>query len=140
MRIWGLLLLLLVPGLLQAQSKDTAGVVVHADKRLALLFAKKQESGIHGIKGSIHSQHGFRVQIYNGNNRNEAQQRKIDFIRRYPNVRSYMSYIAPSYRVKVGDFRTRAEAMRFYQQITGYYTPCMVVPDIVEINTLRDEN
>lgn len=138
MRYCYLLILLLVPALLHAQVPDTSGVVLHADRRLALLFLKKQETGFHGIRGSIHSSRGFRVQIYNGNNRLEAQQRKVDFIRRFPNVRSYMSYIAPSFRVKVGDFKTRADAYKFYQQVSGIYNPCMVVPDIVEINTLRD--
>lgn len=138
MRYCYLFVLLLLPALLRAQAPDTSGVVVHADPRLALLFVKKQENGYHGIRGSIHSSRGFRVQIYNGNNRLEAQQRKVDFIRRYPNVRSYMSYIAPTFRVKVGDFKSRAEAYKFYQQVSGVYNPCMVVPDIVEINTLRD--
>jgi hypothetical protein len=134
-----LILPLLLPVSLPAQTHDTLSVVVHADPRLALLFAKKHEAGFHGIRGSIHSAHGFRVQIYNGGNRGEAQARKVDFIHRFPNVRSYMSYIAPTYRVKVGDFKTRAEAIKFYQQINAFYTPCMVVPDIVEVNTLRDE-
>lgn len=140
MRYCYILVLLLLPALLHAQAPDTLGVVVHADPRLALLFVKKQETGYHGIKGSIHSQHGFRVQIYNGNNRGEAQQRKVDFIRRYPNVRSYLSYIAPTFRLKVGDFKTRAAAYELYNQINGIYMPCMVVPDIVEINTLRDND
>jgi hypothetical protein len=140
MRYYYLLFLLLLPVLLRAQSADTLGVVVHADPRLALLFSKKHETGLHGIRGSIHSARGFRVQIYNGASRAEAQARKVDFIRRFPNVRSYMSYIAPSYRVKVGDFKTRADAYKLYQQINSLYTPCMVVPDIVEINTMRDEN
>jgi hypothetical protein len=141
MRYYYLLLLLLLPALLHAQGTDTlSGVRVHEDPRLALLFVKKRETGMHGIKGSIHSARGFRVQIYNGSSRAEAQQRKVDFIRRYPNIRSYMSYIAPTYRVKVGDFKTRAEAYKLYQQISGLYTPCMVVPDIVEINTLRNDD
>ena len=140
MRYLIFLLLLALPSVLQAQQKDTLGVVVHTDPRLSLLMAKKPESGYHGLRGSIHSARGFRVQIYNGNDRRAAQERKVDFIRRYPNIKSYMSYISPTYRVKVGDFKTRAEAVRLYQEISSLYTPCMVVPDIVEINTLRDEN
>ena len=31
-----------------------------------------------------------------------------------------------------------AAAYEFYQEVSGIYNPCMVVPDIVEINTLRD--
>lgn len=140
MRCFYLLCSLLIPPLLHAQSADTTGVVLHADPRLALLFVKKHETGFHGIKGSIRSVRGFRVQIYNGDDRAVAQQRKIDFIRRFPKVRSYMSYIAPTFRVKVGDFKTRADAYKFYQQVSGLYSPSMIVPDIVEINTLRDED
>jgi hypothetical protein len=134
------LLLILTPALLRAQTADTTGVVLHADPRLAILFAKKHETGYRGLRGSIRSVKGYRVQIYNGNDRNVANQRKIDFIRRFPEVRSYISYIAPTFRVKVGDFRTRAEAYKFYQEVSRLYTPCMIVPDIVEINTLRDDD
>ncbi len=146
MRIIYALLLVLAPASLFAQeehersSADTAGVVLHADPRAAVLFQKKHESGFHGIRGAIRSQRGFRVQIYNGNDRAEANQRKVDFIRRYPNMRSYMSFISPNFRLKVGDFATRADALKFLQQVSGVYSASMVVPDIVEINTLRNDN
>lgn len=133
--------LLFLPTALFAQGgEDTTGVVVHADPRLAILFAGKPESGYQGLRGSIHSARGYRVQIYNGTDRATAQQRKVDFIRRYPGIRAYLSYIAPTYRLKVGDFKTRAEAMKLYKEISPLYAPCMVVPDIVVINTLRNEN
>lgn len=127
-------------GLALAQSPDSNGVVFHADPRLDVLFAHKHEEGFKSIRGAIYSQKGFRVQIYNGNDRNLASQRKIDFIRRFPGVPSYMSYIAPSFRVKVGNFKTRAEAYEFYRQVSPLYTPCMVVPDIVVINSLRNDH
>ena len=139
-RLYYLIILLAIPAILKAQAPDTTGVIIHADPRLALLFVKKHESGFHGIRGSIRSVRGFRVQIYNGNDRAVATQRKIDFIRRFPNVRSYISYKAPTFRVKVGDFKTRADAYKLYQQVSPLYNPCMVVPDIVEINSLRDDN
>ncbi len=135
-----LLTFLLMPALLHAAEPDTSGVVLHTDPRLALLFVKKPETGYRGIRGSIRSARGFRVQIYNGNDRNVANQRKIDFIRRYPNVRTYMSYISPTFRLKVGDFKSRGEAVQFMQQVNRIYVPSMVVPDIVEINTLRDDD
>jgi hypothetical protein len=142
-RLFCLLLFLWMPTSTFAQkveSSSSDGVVFHADPRLAILFAKKQEGGYHGLKGSIRSAQGFRVQIYSGTDRAAATQRKIDFIRRYPNIRSYLSYVAPTFRVKVGDFKTRAEAYKLLQQLSAYYSLCMVVPDIVEINSLRDED
>ena len=140
MRYYLLLFILILPGVLAAQRYDSSGVVLHADPRIAVLFVKKHVTGYKGIRGSIRSARGFRVQIYSGNDRNVATQRKIDFIRRFPNMRSYISYISPTFRVKVGDFKSRADAYRFYQQVSGLYTPCMVVPDIVEINTLRNDD
>lgn len=141
MRLTFLILLLLpLASLAQDAAGYTTGVVVHADPRLAILFSSKPESGYQGLRGSIHSARGYRVQIYNGNDRNTAQQRKVDFIRRFPGLRAYLSYIAPTYRLKVGDFKTRAEAMKLYKELSPLYSPCMVVPDIVVINTLRNEN
>lgn len=143
LRVLCLLFFCWIPFNLIAQTADTAkpkGVIFHADPRLAIFLAKKQEGGYHGLKGSIRSGQGFRVQIYSGNDRAAATQRKIDFIRRYPNIRSYISYIAPTFRVKVGDFKTRAEAYKLLKELNSYYSPCMVVPDIIEINSLRDDD
>jgi len=123
---------------------DTSGVIIHADPRLAVLTAslrpKTASIPATGARtGMIRSGRGFRVQIYNGNDRNKANAIKIDFIRRFPNTRTYMSYIQPQFRVKVGDFRTRSEAQHFVQQISNLYSPVMVVPDIIVINTFRDD-
>lgn len=135
----------LISGNALAQSDDsTGGVTVHADPRLDIVVAVGKTttgsgtgSGSRG--GSIHSAKGFRVQIYGGPDRAKATQMKIDFIRRFPGVRSYLSYISPKYVVKVGDFRTRAEASHFYSLASHYYNPCIIVPDIVVINTFHND-
>lgn len=74
---------------------------------------------------------GYRVQIYNGTSRDEAMRVKADFMRSYPGVASYLSYVAPNYRVKVGNFRRREDAMGLYQEANDTYKPCMIVPDAV---------
>ncbi|NDC41055.1 MAG: SPOR domain-containing protein [Chitinophagia bacterium] len=87
--------------------------------------------------GSSHSGrfqgNGFRVQIYYGSNRNEALQREADFIRHYPGIRTYFTFIHPNYRVKVGNFRTRDDANGMYKEANGMYGSCMIVPDKVNI-------
>jgi hypothetical protein len=122
---------------------DTLGVVLHADPRLAMLIYNKADhrpTVVNGHRaGSIYSGRGFRVQIYSGNDRNIATQRKIDFIRRFPGVRSYMTYVAPTFRVKVGDYKDRKAAQTMYQQVSRLYNPCMIVNDIIEINTFRND-
>lgn len=126
---------------------DTESVVLYADARLALLTAYRESapktySGtavVNGkvVSGSIHSGRGFRILIYSGTDRNKANQTKADFMRKHPGKRVYMTYSLPQYKIKVGDYTTRQEAHELYRQLSGVYSPCMVVPDIVEINTFR---
>lgn len=140
-RLYYILLMLLVsisPVWAQktAVSEDgEKGVVVHADPRLAVLVKKN----VNVNKGLIRSGRGYRVQIYSGNDRQKATNIKIDFMRRFPGVRTYMTYVSPHFRVKVGDYTTRQAAADMYRQASTLYSPCMIVPDIIVINTLRDD-
>ena len=121
----------------------TSGVLIHADPRLDLLMASnlktRKGAGVTTGKSAkvIRSGRGFRVQIYNGNDKNVAISRKIDFIRRFPGIKTYMTYIQPQFRVKVGDFQTRKDAQQFMSEIGTLYSPTMVVPDIIVINTFN---
>ncbi len=116
-------------------SDDTTGVVIHADPRLDIIFKKYRNTPI----GYIYSGRGYRVQIYNGNDRVKANEIKVDFIRRFPGVRTYLTYVQPQFRVKVGDFRTRGDAAKLFEQTSAIYNACMIVPDIVVINTMKDD-
>lgn len=115
---------------------DTMGVVLHADPRLDLILRRHKDA----MYGGIYSARGFRVQIYNGNDRNKAISVKNDFMRRFPGIPTYLTYVSPHFRVKVGNFRSRAEAEDIYRQATTLYNPCMIVPDIVVIKTIRNDN
>lgn len=115
---------------------DTMGVVLHADSRLDLILRRHKDA----MYGGIYSARGYRVQIYNGNDRNKAISVKNDFMRRFPGIPTYLTYVSPHFRVKVGNFRSRAEAEDIYRQATTLYNPCMIVPDIVVIKTIRNDN
>ncbi len=112
------------------------GMQLHADPRLAILLKKHVSTGGAGI---ISSGRGYRVQIYSGNDRNKATAAKIDFMRRFPDVHTYMTYVSPQFRVKVGDFRTRAEAYKMYEQVSTIFDPSMIVPDYIVINSAKND-
>lgn len=105
-------------------------ITINADPRLAILVEKHKNSQLGGVR----NMRGYRIQIYYGNDRNIAIQRKIDFMRRHPNVKTYMSYTQPQYRVKVGDFASREDALDLYRETINMYGACMIVPDNVTIN------
>src|ERR1043165_2407267 len=121
-RFYYILVLFCCANVMLAQGKgaDTTQVamntVLHADPRLDILLKKHKTSS--GGGGGIYSGRGYRVQIYSGNDRNKATKVKIDFMRRFPDVRTYMTYVAPQFRVKVGDFRSRGEAQELYSKVS----------------------
>jgi hypothetical protein len=78
---------------------------------------------------------GFRVQIYNGPDRGRAIEVKTEFMRAYPAVRTYLMYVSPHFRVKVGDYRNRGEAAAMLRTVNKKYSPSMIVPDMVMIST-----
>jgi cell division septation protein DedD len=64
---------------------------------------------------------GFRVQIYAGSNRSEAYAIQARFRNQHSDIDTYISYSEPNYRVKVGDFRSRAQANEFMSTIRSQY-------------------
>lgn len=111
---------------------DTAGIVIFADSRLDILTKREKNAG-----SGIRSVKGYRLQIYNGNDKRKAIQTKVDFMRRFPDVPTYMTYVQPQFRVKAGDFRTRRDAQELYRQVSHLYETVMIVPDIIVINPVK---
>ncbi|MCB9045916.1 MAG: SPOR domain-containing protein [Chitinophagales bacterium] len=106
-------------------------ITINADPRLAILVERHKNLQYGGIR----HMRGYRVQIYYGNDRAEAIRKKVDFMRRYPRIQTYMVYTQPQYRVKVGDFATREDALELYRETLAIYGACIIVPDNVTINT-----
>lgn len=60
---------------------------------------------------------GYRVQFFSGANRKEAYDQQSRFQALFPDMRTYISYVEPNYKIRGGDFRTRLEAQQFMQEI-----------------------
>ena len=107
----------------------TGKIDIIADSRIKNLNNRKKESPT--------KMDGYRVQIYFGN-RNIAQEKRGDFIRRYPDKSAYISYLAPNFRLRVGDFRSRLESEKFKQEIARSYPGSYIVKDKIELPPLGD--
>lgn len=78
---------------------------------------------------------GYRIQIFfdSGiNSSDRARQARDEFLALYPDIPAYVSWKAPNYRVRVGDFRSRLEAEKALQSILIGYPNAWVIKD--EIN------
>jgi hypothetical protein len=75
---------------------------------------------------------GYRVQIFfesGSNSKNAAANIKTGFETVFPEIKSYLSYKEPYYRVRVGDFRTLVEAVGFQKKIAVEYPNSFPVKD-----------
>ncbi|MFN2394085.1 MAG: SPOR domain-containing protein [Bacteroidales bacterium] len=82
---------------------------------------------------------GFRVQIYtDSGNRSKLRTDRVkaEFDAQYPKTPSYISYDEPYYKLRVGDFRTRLDAIRFLNKVSSTYLSAIIVVDIINFPPL----
>ena len=106
-------------------------IKIIADSRIENLNRKKIENPTR--------LNGYRVQIFFGD-RSKAQEMRGEFIRKYPDTKAYISYLAPNFRLRVGDFRTRLECEKFKHQIDAQFPGSYIVKDKIELPSLEPES
>lgn len=77
---------------------------------------------------------GFRVQIYAGNSRQQAMQIRAEVAATYTDYAAYLIYKQPSFRVRVGNFKSRFEAQELFRELKVQYPSSFIVPDEVLVN------
>lgn len=86
-----------------------------------------------------HPTQGYSVLFFSasGNHSGAAAEQADEFFQfLYPDTPTYLSYDAPYYKLKAGNFRTRLEASAFLAQIQNDYPNAFVVRDILDIKHL----
>jgi hypothetical protein len=120
--------LALIPGHASAQS---GGVEVIVDPAIPMIAEKYVQ-----VNQAREGIPGYRVQIFfdSGNNSKTRGQAVYEtFSARFPDVAAYLTFKAPNYKVRVGDFRTRLDAVRFLQQILPDYPGAYVITDQIHL-------
>jgi len=89
-------------------------------------FTPKKPKRTHTSQQTIENRGvGFRIQAYTDNNpstaKAAAQRRARDIAMKFPQYRSYITYKAPSWRLRIGDFKTQHEAKAALNRIKSVY-------------------
>jgi hypothetical protein len=79
---------------------------------------------------------GYRIQLFSGNERNNANNIKTKFLRLFPEQTAYLSYQQPYFKIRVGDFRTRLEAKLFYNKIKEEFGESIIIQDKINLPKL----
>ena len=86
---------------------------------------------------------GYRIQVFSDNNpktaKRDAQVKERNIKTRFPQLGTYVSYKAPSWKLRVGDFKTKDEAQEMLAELKkalpSYAQEMMIVVD--RINDAR---
>ncbi len=83
---------------------------------------------------------GYRVQIFfasNANAKSDAETVRQEFLTQYEGYATYLTYNAPNFIVRVGDFRTKNEALKLYNTLKKEYLTAFIVPDEINFPLLK---
>jgi hypothetical protein len=128
-----MLILFVCANKLFAQS-DTNTVAVHKDPRVDLLIKKQIQINEVTTRDSRRSMPGFRIQVIASNDRNKVFSAKAKLYQQYPELKPYILYLPPNYKLRVGNFKTEEEAKPYLDKLLRLYpTGVYIIHDAIEV-------
>jgi len=121
-------------GMHAANAQTRGRVEVVKDPRIDTLAARRLEAA-RGISGGASSagvyttMQGYRVQFFFGQSRAAAYAAQSKLQARYPELRTYITYSEPNFKVRAGDFRTRLEAAKLVQEIRPIFPTLFILSE-----------
>jgi len=79
---------------------------------------------------------GFRIQIYNSNNRNareESNKINAEFLSKFPDIPSKIEFEDPGYfKVRAGNYRTKFEGTKYLNMVRRVFPNAYLVPSLID--------
>ncbi len=118
----------------QERNLKKGELTIYQDTRLETLIHRqiefnKEQKGIPG----------FRIQIFFGSgrpSRDNANEAKAKFLSYFSDKEAYIRYQTPFYKVRVGDFRTKLEALKMFKRVLRKFPNAYIVPDVINFPDL----
>ena len=99
-------------------SSTSATVVIHQDKRIEQLLTNRKNSN---NTQDLSTTNGYRVQVFSSNvqrvAKNDAFKIEKQIREIFPDQTVYVNYSSPFWKVRVGDFISRAQAQTFRSKL-----------------------
>lgn len=99
----------------------TGRVVILQDERLSSLLGNQPKVYTAGGNKSDRSVMGYRIRLFSGNQQTASKNRcyaiQADLNEQMPELRTYVVFKTPNWRISVGDFRTSEEASSMLAQL-----------------------
>lgn len=107
-------------------------VFVVKDSRIDLLAKKKAEINKKAADAKKPTK-GYRIQVLNTTDRNQALAAKSKLLAQYPDHKTYLMYTAPYFKIRFGNFVERAEADELKKELAKMFpTGVFIIPSDIE--------
>lgn len=120
---------------LQQEEQGQGSVMIFQDMRVnELVYNHVEQNKRRGISG-------YRIRIYanlGSNARSQSQETKAKFYELFPDIAIHREYVSPYYRVLVGDYRSKVDALKDFNQIKKYFPSAFIVPDEIDYPELEE--
>jgi hypothetical protein len=121
-------------------SQDTSSVTVHKDPRIELLVKKQIQINEETSREARRVGKGYRLLVINTNKRDEAVEAKTKVYTFFPELKSYLIYQSPYFKLKVGNFKDRKEAEDYRKRLQKYFPKgVFIMNDTIEIKLDADK-
>jgi len=122
------------------KSVDSNSVIVHKDPRLDLLVKKQATINEVTSRDGRRTDKGFRLMIISTNNRDEAIAAKTKVYTYFPELKAYLWYQSPYFRVKAGNFKDRKDAEAYQKRLNTYFPKgVFIMKDIIEVKPEKND-
>ncbi|MEO6315024.1 MAG: SPOR domain-containing protein [Chitinophagaceae bacterium] len=117
-----------------AQTDSTSSIVIHKDPRVDVLIKKQTQINEVTTRESRRNVAGYRIQVINTSDRNAAIAAKTKIYQLYPELKAYLLYQAPYFRLRVGNFKDREDAEDYRKSLSNEFpNSVFIVRDTVEV-------
>ena len=121
------------------KTNDTFSVIVHKDPRIDLLVKKQIQINEETSREARRVGKGYRLLVINTNKRDEAAAAKTKVYTYFPELKSYLLYQAPYFKLKVGNFKDRKEAEDYQKRLQKYFPKgVFIMNDTIEVKLDKD--
>lgn len=118
---------------------DTSSVIVHKDPRLDLLVKKQIQINEETSREARRVSKGYRLLVINTNKRDEAVAAKTQVYNYFPELKSYLIYQAPNFKLKVGNFKEKKEAEEYQKKFQKYFpNGVFIMNDTIEVKLEKE--
>ncbi len=116
------------------KNSDTNSVIIHKDPRIDSLIKKQAEINEETTRNARKVAKGFRLLVINTNKRDDAIAAKTTVYTYFPELKAYLIYQSPYFKLKVGNFKDRKEAEEYQKKLNRFFPKgVFIMSDIIEV-------